>query len=208
LMSALAVNRTGSGPMVLGVVLLFLCGTSFAQSMPWRGPPPMPGAGYVPAPLPFLPYPGYVGPWQYGREFSTGYGPRAMMRWEWRDPRGAGPDSRVVDTNADGIISEPEAMAQYDEVFVDMDSNADGAITEAEYRAGASRPRDARPGLYRPQPQPVTKGASNCFQRMDQDDNKKVQREEFRVAARQQFWASDLNRDGTVTVQEFWARNR
>lgn len=208
-MTALAIKCRVAGPMVLGVVLLCCCTAGFAQPLPGYRPPPVPGYGYLPGPTPFYLYPVYSPPGQYEGKVSIGPGPEPTMGWGRRHPpMGGGLGSRVVDTNADGVISESEAMAQYNKVFVDMDSNADGIITEAEYQAASRRPAEAQPGRGRPQPQPMATGASDCFQRMDQDGNKKVQREEFRIAAKQQFWASDFNGDGTVTVWEFRARNR
>lgn len=193
-----------AAPILVGMVLASSIDMVLAQGAVLSYPEPPAGYGYTPR----LAYPYFPPPWSSG--YGYGWWPPVdyggMMGW--RTPSGAGqfPAASDIDVDGDGMVSELEAMRQYDRVFQGMDTNQDGKVTGSEFQAAQGGPGRVSGGPR--WAAPMTARNSNCFQVMDRDGDGEIRRDEFVQAAKGQFQAADLNGDGKVTVWEFLARNQ
>ena len=129
--------------------------------------------------------------------------PRPITRTEFL--RNLDANYKRLDANNDGGVTQAEVQAaqaraeqavdaamikRRDEAFRRLDTNKDGQLSLAEFNAGspiAPRPR-ANPG--------------QVIQRMDVNKDQKVSPAEFRAPSLAMFDKMDLNRDGTVSVDE------
>jgi Ca2+-binding EF-hand superfamily protein len=97
------------------------------------------------------------------------------------------------DANKDGRLSREETRLP-SAWFEKADGNKDGALTQAELanaRHHADKPAGRRGGK---------------FQRFDQNADGKVELQELRTAAANQFAQLDKNKDGNLTSDEFRAQ--
>jgi hypothetical protein len=140
---------------------------------------------------------------------SYGYGPaygqqyRPRIGWSMTQAVMA----RTVDENGDGVISDDEAAARYEELFATIDADGDGMLTNHEYMA-VRRGAAAEEVFYGPRNQQMHERKRNRFQTMDANGDGKVSQSEFMVGCRERFQASDLDKDGKVTAWEFRSRPR
>jgi hypothetical protein len=131
--------------------------------------------------------------WGWGR----GDGPGLMMG------RGMSGRMAAIDTNDDGVISDDEAAAQVESVFLAMDSDDDGELTEEEYmavRMGSGLRRDKE------RQKMMQERKKARFAEMDADKNGMVSKAEFIASGKARFEAADTDNDGKVTPWEFRAQ--
>lgn len=153
----------------------------------------------------FVPGPGY------GYEGEPVYDPETGMR-EGTMAYGMGPGGhigrmgRIMDQNGDGVLSDDEVASRHEEVFDALDADGDGTLTENEFLAGAASAYRGPRHLERKDR--LEQHRRNRFSTMDRNRDGKVSQEEYMAAARDQFRASDLDKDGKVTVWEFRSRRR
>lgn len=106
----------------------------------------------------------------------------------------------IIDANDDGRISDDEAAAQRESVFLAMDGNDDGELTETEYmevRMGTGEGRnEARRAARQEQKR-------KRFAPMDVDKSGKISKSEWMQAGKQRFSNADSDKDGIVTPWEF-----
>ena len=129
---------------------------------------------------------------------AQGYGP-----WSGR---GMGPGmmgfnnrANIIDQNDDGRISDEEAAAAAEEIFVTMDSDDNGEVTKEEYlsiRMGLG------PGWNTERQAAMQANKEARFAEMDADKNNSVTRAEFQDGAKAHHAAADKDRDGTVSPWE------
>ena len=138
-----------------------------------------------------------------GYEDSYGY----HMGYGWGRGMGRGMVMRfrTIDQNDDGVISDDEAAANAEAVFMVMDADTDGEITETEYMAvrmgyGRGRNKARRAAMQ--------KRKKERFPVMDADKNGTVSKVEFLTAAQKRFAAADTDKNGKVTPWEFRATRR
>jgi len=115
--------------------------------------------------------------------------------------------ARIVDENGDGVISDDEAAARYEEVFAAMDADRDGMLTNDEYMA-VRMVAGAGEVFYGPHNQQVEERKRGRYQTMDTNGDGKLSQSEFMVGCRERFQGSDLDKDGKVTAWEFRSRPR
>lgn len=130
-------------------------------------------------------------------------GPRAVTRANFI--RDVDANYKRLDANNDGSITQPElqaAQARSDqavqallvkrraEAFARLDTNKDKQLSVAEFNAGS-------PLLPRKRPNPA-----QTLAKLDSNKDKKVSAAEFRAAPLANFEKLDLNRDGTISVDE------
>jgi hypothetical protein len=126
---------------------------------------------------------GWMGGWMHG-----GRGEGRMRRFT------------VVDVNDDGRISDDEAAAQRELVFIAMDVDDDGELTEEEFMAVRMGPGQGR-NEERMKMRQEAKRAR--FGPMDTDKSGKVSKAEFMAEGKARFVAADSDKDGAVTPWEF-----
>jgi Ca2+-binding EF-hand superfamily protein len=110
----------------------------------------------------------------------------------------------TIDNDGDGMISDDEAAAQVEAVFLAMDSDDDGELTEEEYMAVRMGPGEGRNPARKAQMQERKKAR---FTEMDTDKNGKVSKAEFIAGGKARFEAADTDKDGKVTPWEFRAQH-
>lgn len=96
------------------------------------------------------------------------------------------------DANKDGRLTREETRMPA-AWFERADANKDGALTLAELNDASKNPRGEKHGA---------RGAGKHL-RFDQNGDGKVDREELRTAAKEQFTKLDANKDGSLTSDEF-----
>ena len=109
----------------------------------------------------------------------------------------------IVDADSDGVISDAEAAANREELFITMDADEDGALTLEEYRAIGSGPGPMMAGVEGPFHVQAQERKAAAFTAMDSDGDSGVSQREWMAAGQQRFAAADQDGDGTVTVWEF-----
>lgn len=110
-----------------------------------------------------------------------------------------------LDTNNDGSITQSEIEAAQTraeqavnamllkrraEGFARLDTNKDGQLSLAEFNTGSPLPR-------RPRANPA-----DALAKLDLNKDKKVSLTEFRALPLTNFDKADLNRDGTISIDE------
>jgi EF hand len=121
-----------------------------------------------------------------------------------RDGEGRG--GAMIDLNGDGVISEDEAAASSDHMFLRLDANGDGALSEAEF----TKPRHAHfwnSWFNSAEIAAVQKVRKDKFAQLDTDKNVSVNKAEFLADAKAKLAAADADKDGKVTPWEFRAAN-
>ncbi len=130
--------------------------------------------------------------WGRGRMGQEG-GQGAMRRFE------------IIDANDDGRISDDEAAAQRESVFMAMDADDDSELTEEEYmevRMGGDEGRNEERMKQRQEAKRAR------FAPMDADKSAKVSKVEFMAAGKARFTDADGDKDGMVTPWEFRSGHR
>ncbi len=171
------------------------------------------------------PWPGQFGPnWMMGQggnwmmtpmgpAWSGQGGPQGWMMWSPQATRPGGMGGAfyrfaIIDADSDGTISDAEAAANHEEVFVTMDADEDGALTREEYLAVSFGPGPMMTdGRGRLREQALARKAAN-FAEMDGDGDDSVTQREWMAAGEDRFVASDHDGDGVVTVWEFRSARR
>jgi Ca2+-binding EF-hand superfamily protein len=112
---------------------------------------------------------------------------------------------KKIDVNNDGSLTQAEIQAaqaraaqaidamlvkRRADAFAKLDTNKDGQLSAAEFNAGAPIPQ-------RPTPDPA-----EALAKLDSNKDKKVSATEFRAPPLANFDKMDLNRDGTISVEE------
>lgn len=130
---------------------------------------------------------------------------------DWRGRmmmRGNGPGGRfmerfgIVDANDDSRISDDEAAAQQEAVFLAMDADDSGDLTEEEFMAVRMGPGEGRNQERRKAREDEKKAR---FAAMDADKSGTATKAEFMAAGKARFEAADSDKDGIVTPWEFRA---
>lgn len=115
---------------------------------------------------------------------------------------GMGMMARLVDTNADGIVSAAEASTHASAGFVLFDTDRNDQVSEDEYMD--STPTTIPMGRRIVERLYVNRTAR--FKAMDADGDGNVTLAEFMAKAQASYEAADANKDGAVTVWEFRAQ--
>lgn len=110
----------------------------------------------------------------------------------------------AIDANSDGAISDDEAAAQVESVFLAMDTDEDGELTLEEFMAVRMGPGEGRNAERQKAMQERKKAR---FTEMDTDKSGKVSKAEFIAAGKARFQAADTDKDGKVTPWEFRAQH-
>jgi Ca2+-binding EF-hand superfamily protein len=105
-----------------------------------------------------------------------------------------------IDSNDDGVISDDEAAAQVESVFLAMDADDDGELTEEEFMTVRMGPGQ---GLNSARRKQMEERKRARFVEMDADKSGKVSKSEFIAAGKARFLAADGDGDGKVTPWEF-----
>jgi hypothetical protein len=111
----------------------------------------------------------------------------------------------VIDDNDDGRISDEEAAAQREAVFVAMDADDDGELTQEEYMEVRMGPGEGRNEERRKARQEAKLAR---FKPMDSDNSGKVSKAEWMAAGKKRFEDADADKDGVVTPWEFRSQHR
>lgn len=111
----------------------------------------------------------------------------------------------AIDANDDGRISDDEAAAQRESVFLAMDADDDGELTEEEYMTVRMGPGEGRNEERRKQREEQKRSR---FKPMDVDTSGKVSKGEWMTAGKARFAAADGDKDGVVTPWEFRSQQR
>ena len=129
--------------------------------------------------------------------------PRPVTRTDFA--RNLDTNYKRLDTNNDGAVTEPEIQAaqaranqaveamlvkRRADVFAKLDTNKDGQLSAAEFNAGS------------PIPQRPRTDSAGALAKLDTNKDKKVSAAEFRAPPLANFDKMDLNRDGTISVDE------
>jgi hypothetical protein len=124
------------------------------------------------------------------------------MAGQWAGENGRGFMRRfaMIDGNDDGRISDDEAAAQRETVFLVMDADDNGELTEVEYMETRMGPGDGR-NETRMKARQETKRAR--FAPMDTDKSGTVSKAEFMAQGKARFAKADADGDGIVTPWEF-----
>ena len=196
--SALLVGMTG------GLMLAVSAASAQTSETPWpqqMGPQWMMGQT-APMGTPWIMTP--MGP--------QGGGPGWMM---WA-PQGLQPGGMggafhrfaIIDGDGDGAISDAEAAANHEEVFLTMDADEDGVLTREEYMAVRMGPGPMTAGGWRRFEDQAIQRKTAAFAEMDGDGDGSVSQREWMAAGEQRFAASDHDGDGVVSVWEFRSARR
>lgn len=166
------------------------------------------------------PLPQQMGPqWMMGQMtpwVMTPMGPpgggQGWMMWspQAMQPRGMGGAFyrfAIVDADSDGTVSDAEAAANHEEVFITMDADEDGVLTREEYLSVRLGPGPMMDGGGRFSVQAQERKAA-AFAAMDQDGDGSVSQREWMSAGQERFTAADHDGDGVVTVWEFRSARR
>jgi len=127
--------------------------------------------------------------------------------WGWGQGRGHGymmQRMSAIDANGDGMISDDEAAAQVEAVFLAMDADEDGELTLEEFMAVRMGPGEGRNAERQKMMQERKKAR---YTEMDTDKNGKVSKAEFIGHGKARFEAADTDKDGKVTPWEFRAQH-
>lgn len=130
-----------------------------------------------------------------------------MGDWHGRGREGRGPMRRfmIIDVNDDGVVSDDEAAAQREMVFVAMDADDDGELTEEEFMAVRMGPGR---GMNEERMKARQEAKRARFAPMDADKSGKVSQAEFMAEGKARFMAADTDKDGNVTPWEFRSMQR
>lgn len=109
-----------------------------------------------------------------------------------------------IDAHDDGVISDDEAAAEVESVFLAMDADDDGERTEEEYMPVRLGPGQ---GLNAERQKQMQERKRSRFAPMDTDKNGKVSKAEFIAAGKARFAAADSDGDGKITPWEFRAQH-
>ncbi|WP_105440363.1 EF-hand domain-containing protein [Neorhizobium sp. T25_13] len=106
---------------------------------------------------------------------------------------------KIIDQNDDGRISDDEAAATADDVFIAMDADDDGQITKEEYLAVRM---GAQWGWNQQRQSAMQARREARFAEIDPDKNDAVSKVEFMDAAQARHKAADADKDGYVSPWE------
>ena len=110
-----------------------------------------------------------------------------------------------VDTNGDGVLSQPEVAAaeaksvqtrlaevhqRMDAEFTKLDTNKDGQVSKAEFMAAG------------PQAPTTAPNGSNLITQLDKNKDGKISQDEYRAPFLGRFDKADANHDGTLSAAE------
>jgi hypothetical protein len=112
--------------------------------------------------------------------------------------------ARMIDINQDGTVSEEEAAAIAEHLFMRMDEDRNEALSEAEF----TTPPHGRRGWFnwgQEEAAAVTEVRKQKFAKLDADKNGSVSKAEFFADAKARLAAADTDKDGKVTPWEFRA---
>lgn len=137
-----------------------------------------------------------------GQGMNSGYGPRMHMSMAYQAGVHLSNRFRAFDENNNGLIDADEAASESESVFLLMDFDDDGKLTEEEFMAMNMGPMATLAHYSQRHEQQQARKLAR-FKPMDTDDSGKVSQVEFLEAAKARFDASDLDKDGSVTVWEF-----
>lgn len=121
-----------------------------------------------------------------------------------RPPPDAPKQSRPIDLDGDGIVSEAEARAYYAWLFGLLDRDGDGVVTRLEFIT-ALGPRKGPITLA--QRSAFVERLGVLFARLDKDGDEEISAREFMAACDNHFAGADVDGDGVVTLEEFTSRN-
>ncbi len=123
---------------------------------------------------------------------------------------GRGGHQKLIDVNADGIISDDEAAVLADHAFDRMDQNDDASLNEAEFTTIGGG-RGHRGGWFSwgnsDEAAAVLKVRKDKFAALDTDKNAAISKVEFFADAKAKLAAADTDKDGKVSPWEFRAQN-
>lgn len=111
--------------------------------------------------------------------------------------------TRAIDLDGDGAVSQEEARAYYAWLFKLLDRNGDGAITKLEF-IKALGPGRMQISLSERTTKIERLGV--LFSRLDKDGDEQIDGAEFMGACDNHFASADANGDGIVTLEEFGSR--
>jgi hypothetical protein len=136
---------------------------------------------------------------------ERGWGHRMFGGWmagEWAEESRRGFMRRfaMIDGNDDGRISDDEAAAQREAVFLIMDSDDNGELTEVEYMETKMGPGEGRNEARMKARQDAKRAR---FAPMDTDKSGTVSKAEFMAQGKDRFAKADADGDGIVTPWEF-----
>lgn len=129
--------------------------------------------------------------------------PRARAeRRAWSAITQADRDSRTVDANGDGVISDTEAANYAERRFSRLDSDGNGQISKSEYRNA-----DVSMAVAFLKDQETYEQARSrsekAFQKLDANDDGQISRQDYVNSFEKAFQNVDFDDDGEVTVWEF-----
>ena len=118
---------------------------------------------------------------------------------------------KVVDTNGDGVLTQPEIVAaeskgvqqrlanvrsKMDAEFTKLDTNRDGQLNKAEFMAAApTAPSSAPTG-------------AGILAQLDKNKDGKISVDEYRAPVLARFDRADTNKDGAISPTERQAANQ
>ncbi len=107
---------------------------------------------------------------------------------------------KMMDTNADGMISMDERAAACKTMFTKADTNADGKLSSGEMVAAATSEKSGM-GMT-PDPAKISTMVSKKIAMMDTDKDGMVSMAEEDAASMNMFTMSDTNKDSMLSRQE------
>lgn len=112
---------------------------------------------------------------------------------------GHGDKAKMMDTNADGVVSASEHSAGAKKMFEGMDANHDGNVTAAEM--------DARHQAKMKEGKTVKTGMSSAdkIKAIDTNGDGQISAAEHETGSQKKFAEMDSNKDGNLSQAEFTA---